>query len=144
MPGFAEEALDVQVKYEFSDTADAISHFDTEQEFADHLEHLRSLAALTGYELEPAKRVVSERLSEFEERGYGEHRPSFYRSGGSREEHFSDIAIQSLFLESDTIKSDPLTCSLIKLIVGCPGGLSSLRDRAGQVRLGHPVSIPDR
>ena len=96
-PETVQEAIDGAVHYELSETYDAISHLDSEHSLSEHLGYLDILAKLTGYDAESAKEIVSQRLSECEEPDYGEHRPSFSRSGSSTGEDFSDEAIQSLF-----------------------------------------------
>ncbi len=97
VPAGVDDAIDRMVRYEFTDTREAISHLDSEQSLSEHLEHLDSLAELTGYDAANAKEVVSDRLAEFEEPYYGEYRPSFPRRGDGTSEEFGDAAVASLF-----------------------------------------------
>ena len=97
-PDSVEDAIADALHYEFCQTEDAISHLSSEQELSEHLEHLGTLATLTGGDAERAKEVVSQRLGELEEPDYGEHRPSFSRSGSATGEEFSDESVRSLFL----------------------------------------------
>lgn len=97
VPAEVADAIDQMVRYEFTDTREAISHLDSEQSLSEHLEHLDSLAELTGYDAANAKEVVSERLAEFEEPDYGEYRPSLSRRGDGTSEEFGDAAVASLF-----------------------------------------------
>lgn len=96
-PAEVVEAIDRMVRYEFVDTRDAIGHLDSEQSLSEHLEHLDSLAALTGYDPTDAKEIVSDRLAEFEEPDYSEHRPSYSRRGSGPSDEFGDAAVASLF-----------------------------------------------
>lgn len=97
VPESVEKTIDQMVCYEFFETRDAISHLDSEQSLTEHMEHLDSLAVLTGYDAADAKAIVSDRLAEFEEPDHGEYRPSFSRHGGGSPEEFGDAAIASLF-----------------------------------------------
>ena len=97
VPEKIEEIIDQMVRYEFFETGEAISHLDSEQSLSEHLEHLDSLADLSGYDATNAKEVVYDRLAEFEEPDHGEYRPSFSRHGGGSSEEFGDAAIASLF-----------------------------------------------
>lgn len=97
VPEDVDEAIDRVASYEFTETSDAISHLDSEQHLSEHMEQLDTLARLTGYDAEPAKGIVSERLAQFEEPDHGDYRPSMTRSSGSGEDRFDDDAILSLF-----------------------------------------------
>lgn len=97
VPEKLNNAIDEAVRYEFTETRDAISHLDSEQSLAEHLEHLDALAELTGYDGANAKEIVSTRLAECEEPDDTEYRPSFSRRAGGRSEEFDDTAIASLF-----------------------------------------------
>ena len=90
-------ALDQAVECEFSDTADAISHLDTEDSLTEHMEYLDSLATLTGRDPDKAKSVVAERLSEIEEPDHGERQTGFSPSRRQNREEFDDAALRSLF-----------------------------------------------
>ena len=97
-PDSVEDAIADALHYEFWETEDAISHLGSERELSEHLEHLDTLAALTGGDAERAKEIVSQRLGELEEPDYGEHRPSFSTRGSATGEEFSDESMRSLFL----------------------------------------------
>ena len=97
VPEGVDEALDRVVSYEFTDTSEAIGHLDSEQHLSEHMEQLDTLARLTGYDAEPAKGIVSERLAQFEEPDYGEYRVSVSRPSRQGEDRFEDDAILSLF-----------------------------------------------
>ena len=45
---------------EFIETRDAIGHLDSQQSLSEHLEHLDTLAELTGYDPASAKEIVSD------------------------------------------------------------------------------------
>ena len=98
IPADVEDALANALHYEFRETGDAISHLGSEHELSEHLEHLDTLASLTGEDAESAKEVVLEKLAELEEPDYGEHRPSFSRRGSATSEEFSDELMRGLFL----------------------------------------------
>ena len=97
VPEEVNDSIDQMVRYEFNETSDAISHLDSEQNLSDHLEHLDSLAGLTGYDATDAKAIVSDRLAEFEESDHGEYRPGFSRHSHGSSEDFGDAAVASLF-----------------------------------------------
>lgn len=96
VPAEVDDAIDRMVRYEFIETRDAISHLDSEG-LSEHLEHLDSLAELTGYDATAAKEIVSDRLARFEEPDHGEYRPSFSRHGRGSSDEFGDAAVASLF-----------------------------------------------
>ncbi len=97
VPAEVDDAIDRMVRYEFTDTREAISHLDSEQSLSEHLEHLDSLAELTGYDATNAREVVTDRLVEFEDPDHGEYRPSLSRRGDGTSEEFGDAALASLF-----------------------------------------------
>lgn len=97
VPKEVDDAIDEMVRYELSETRDNISHLDSEESLSEHLEHLDSLAILTGYDVTDAKEVVFRRLAELEERDHDEYRPSFSGHGRAPSEEFGDAAISSLF-----------------------------------------------
>ena len=97
-PDSVEDSIAVALHYEFWETEDAISHLGSEHELSEYLEHLGTLATLTGGDAESGKEIVSQRLGELEEPDYGEHRPSFSRSGSATGEEFGDESMRSLFL----------------------------------------------
>ncbi len=97
VPEELDEAIDRMVRIEFFETTDAISHLDSEQSLSEHLEHLDSLAKISGYDATDAKETVYDRLAEFDEPDHGEYRPHFSKHGGESSEEFGDAAIASLF-----------------------------------------------
>lgn len=97
VPSKVDEALDQMIDFECNQTYDAISHLDSEQALSEHLQHLESLAALTGCNIAVAKQVVSERLAELEEPDHDEYRPSFSRNSVSASQEFGDAEVASLF-----------------------------------------------
>ena len=97
VPESVHETIDQMVRYEFFETRNAISHLDSEESLSEYMEHLDSLAVLTGYDAADAKEIVSDRLAEFEDPDHGEYRPSFSRHGGGSSEEFGDASIASLF-----------------------------------------------
>lgn len=96
-PEEVDDAIDRIVRYELIETRDAISHLDSEQSLSEYLEHLDSLAELTGYDATDAKQIVYDRLGEFEEPDHGEHQPSFSGHGHGSSDEFGDAAVASLF-----------------------------------------------
>ncbi len=97
VPEAVEEALNHVVGYEFNNTSQAISHLDSKQYLSEHIEQLEALSRLTGYDAEPAKQIVNERLAEFEVLDYDEYRPSVSRPSTRVDDRFDDDAIKSLF-----------------------------------------------
>ncbi|WP_197917293.1 ATP-binding protein [Thiosulfatihalobacter marinus] len=96
-PDEVTEALEGVVGYEFSETEEAISHLNTESELSEHMEHLEQLAKVTGINPDSALQVVSEKLVQYEQPDYDEHRGSFTRPQQSQRAEFSDDALVSLF-----------------------------------------------
>lgn len=96
-PKEVDDAIDQAVRYEFIETRDAISHLDSEQSLSEHLEHLDSLAELSGYDATVAKGIVSAQLAVFGGPDHTEYRPSFSRHGHGSSEEFGDAAVASLF-----------------------------------------------
>lgn len=92
-----DDAIERMVRYEFTETRDAISHLDSEESLSEHLEYLDSLAELTGHDATKAKGIVSDRLAELEEPDQSEYRPSFSGHGRASSDEFSDAAVASLF-----------------------------------------------
>lgn len=92
-----DDAIGRMVRYEFTETRDAISHLDSEEGLSEHLEYLDSLAELTGHDATKAKGIVSDRLAELEEPDHSEYRPSFSGHGRASSDEFSDAAVASLF-----------------------------------------------
>ena len=97
LPEELDETIDQMIRYEFFDTRNAIWHLDSEQSLNEYLDHLDSLAAISGYDATDAKEIVYDRLAELEEPVHDEHRPSFSRRGGELSEEFGNVAIASLF-----------------------------------------------
>lgn len=91
------DAIAGVVGYEFSETEEAISHLNTENELSEHMEHLEQLSKTTGINPDSAFQVVSEKLAQYERPDYGEHRESFSRPQQSQSTEFSDDALVSLF-----------------------------------------------
>jgi DNA polymerase III delta prime subunit len=91
------DVLEGVVGYEFSETEEAISHINTENELSEHMELLEQLAKATGINPDAALQVVSEKLAQYEQPDYGEHRGSFSRSQQNQSTEFSDDALVSLF-----------------------------------------------
>lgn len=89
--------LDSLIDYEFNQTAHSIDHFSTKAELDDHLEHLESLAAVTGHSIESARSVVQDRIHETVEEENDEKVISFTSSHSSINEKFSDADLRSLF-----------------------------------------------
>ena len=90
-------ALEGVVAYEFSETEQAISHLNTENDLSEHMEHLEQLAKATGINPDSALQVFSEKMIQYEQPDYGEHRGSFARTQQSQPAEFSDDALVSLF-----------------------------------------------
>ncbi|MBY6155474.1 hypothetical protein KUV47_19780 [Vannielia litorea] len=97
VPPEVDDAIDRMARYEFFDTSDAISHLDSEQSLSEHLEHLDSLAELTGYDTTHAKEIVFNQLAKYEEPDHHEYRPSFSQHEKRSSEEFGDAAVASLF-----------------------------------------------
>ncbi len=97
VPEAVDEALNHIVGYEFTNTSQAISHLESKQNLSEHIEQLEALSRLTGYDVEPSKQVVNERLAELEVPDYDEYRPSVSRSSTRVDDRFDDDAIKSLF-----------------------------------------------
>ncbi len=98
-----DEAVDNAVRYEFSETRDAISDLTTEDELTEHIDILTSLANITGYNPDHAKAIVHERLHELDEEEASEQSASFSPRSNLSEEEFTDDDLKSLF--SNLIKS---------------------------------------
>ena len=97
------EAVDNAVRYEFSETREAISDLTTEDELTEHIDFLTSLAKVTGYNPDYAKAVVQDRIHELDEEEPSEQSTSFSPRRNSSEDRFSDDDLKSLF--SSLIKS---------------------------------------
>lgn len=95
--------LESAVGYEFSETREATSHLDSEGDLLEHLEYLKSLAKLTGFDLDHAEMVVHDRISEIEESDPSERASGYSPRRERSEEKFSDDDIKSLF--SNLIRS---------------------------------------
>lgn len=91
------ETIDEAVRYELFETSNAISHLDSEGSLSEHLGHLDSLAALTGYDPKTAKETVYDRIAELEEPKQDAVRPEFSGPRPSSGGEFSDAALASLF-----------------------------------------------
>lgn len=89
--------LDSAVRYEFSDTRHAISHLSSEDDLIEHLEYLKSLAKLTGYDLQQAKIVINDRISELNESDTSEKTTGYTPRRERNEEKFGDDDLKSLF-----------------------------------------------
>ncbi|MCV0370507.1 ATP-binding protein [Filomicrobium sp.] len=92
-----DAAIDRAVRFELEETADAISHLDSEDSLSEQSEHVDQLAALTGRSPEKAKKVIAERIGEIEQRDYSAHQPSLSSRSYGSEDRFSDAELKSLF-----------------------------------------------
>ncbi len=97
LTGELEEEFNAAVWYEFGETKDAISHLDTHQDLSEHLEHLESLAKVTGFNSDDAKQIVSDRMSELDEPDYSDHHISVPHVKSRFDREFSDEELHSLF-----------------------------------------------
>ncbi len=90
-------ALDQIVNFEFENTGESISDLITEDELSQHLDMLESLAKLTDRNIDKARSVVKDRISELDEEEYTAQSPSFTSSRHKDEDKFKDDEIKSLF-----------------------------------------------
>lgn len=97
-PDYINDEIAGALHFEFYETEDAISHLGSVDELNEHLEHLDTLALLTGEDAEEAKDIVLQRLSKLVEPDYEKHRPSFSSRGNTTSEKFSDESMRCLFL----------------------------------------------
>lgn len=90
--------LNLAIDEEFNETRDRIDHLDTEQELAEHIDYIETLAKLTDRDPSTALSNIYDKLSELEESAQEEEKPNLpSRSSLLYDDKFGDDDLRSLF-----------------------------------------------
>lgn len=96
-PKNIKNLMDQAVNYECTETYQAITHLETEDDLNEHLASLEELEKITDCDIEQAKATISQRIDELHEEYIPEQESSLPSRNKLFDETFSDDDLKSLF-----------------------------------------------